>query len=94
MANMSFNAIPEKTILAKNSESIHPSQQFFSHDMMSSLKMSNTPDRRQSKTLLTIHEHGSKIARNSVFDIRLSPVRQQMAINNSVSNNFLTYLRR
>ena len=27
-----------------------------------------TPGRRQSKTLLTIDERGSKIARNSVFD--------------------------
>ena len=31
-----------------------------------------TPDRRQSKTLLTIDERGSKIARNSV--IQISPV--------------------
>ena len=27
-----------------------------------------TPDRWQSKTLLTVDEHGSNIARNSVFD--------------------------
>ena len=30
-----------------------------------------TPDRRQSKTLLTIDERGSKIARNSVIQISL-----------------------
>ena len=48
-----------------------------------------TPDRRQLKTLLTIDERGSKIARNSVFDCHLSPVVQQMTIKNSVSNNFL-----
>ena len=34
----------------------------------------NTPGRRQSKTLLTIDERGSKIDRNSVFDCHLSPV--------------------
>ena len=33
-----------------------------------------TPDRRQSKTLLTIDERGSKIDRNSVFDCHLSSV--------------------
>ena len=37
------------------------------------------PDRRQSKTLLKIDEHGSKMARNSVFDCHLSPVGRQMA---------------
>ena len=42
-----------------------------------------TPDR-----LLTIDEHGSKIARNSVFNCHLSPVRRQMAIENSVSIDF------
>ena len=30
-----------------------------------------TPDRWQSKTLLTIDERGSKIARNGVFDCHL-----------------------
>ena len=35
---------------------------------------------RQSKTLLTIDERGSKIARNSVFDGYLSPGGLQMAI--------------
>ena len=34
-----------------------------------------TPDGRQSKLLLTIDDHGSKIARNSVFNCHLSPVR-------------------
>ena len=33
----------------------------------------------QSKMLLTIHEHRSKIARNSVFNCHLSPIGQQMA---------------
>ena len=41
-----------------------------------------TPGRRQSKTLLTIDEHGSKIAGNSVFDCYLSSIRRQMAIEN------------
>ena len=47
-----------------------------------------TPDRQQSKTLLTIDERGSKIDRNSVFDCHLSPVGRQMAIENSVSDYF------
>ena len=47
-----------------------------------------TPDRRQSKMLLTIDECGSKITRNSVFDCHLSPVGRQMAIENFVSNDF------
>ena len=47
-----------------------------------------TPGRRQSKTLSTIYEHGSKIDRNSVFDCQLSPVWQQMTIKNSVFNDF------
>ena len=42
-----------------------------------------TPHRKQSKTLLTIYERGSKIARNSVFG-------RQMTIGNSVSNDFLS----
>ena len=49
-----------------------------------------TPGRRQSKTLLTIDERGSRIARNSVFDCHLSPVGRQMVIYNSVSNDFLS----
>ena len=48
----------------------------------------DTGDRWQSKTLLTINEHGSKITRNSVFDCHLWPVGEQMGIKNSVSNNF------
>ena len=47
-----------------------------------------TPGRRQSKTLSTIDERGSKIDGNSVFDCHLSPVWRQMAIENSVSNYF------
>ena len=47
-----------------------------------------TPSRRQSKTLLTNIERASEIARKSAFDCHLSPVRRQMAIENSVSNNF------
>ena len=48
----------------------------------------STQDRWQSKMLLTIEEHGSKITRNSVLDCHLSQVGQQMAIKNSVSNYF------
>ena len=44
--------------------------------------------------LLTIDERGSKIARNSVFDCHLSPVGRQKAIENSVSKDFLIYVRR
>ena len=47
-----------------------------------------TPERWQSKKLLTNDERGSKIARNTVFDCHLSPVGRQMAIENSVSNDF------
>ena len=50
----------------------------------------NTPYRWQSKTFLPIDERGSNIARNSVFDSHLSPVGRQMAIENSVSNEFLS----
>ena len=50
-----------------------------------------TPGRQQSKKLLTIDKPESKIVSNSVFDCHLSPVRPQMAIKNSVSNDF--YLR-
>ena len=46
------------------------------------------PGRQQSKTLLTIHKRGSKMARNNVFNCHLSPVGRQMAIENSVSNDF------
>ena len=53
-----------------------------------------TPDRRQSKTLLTIDERGSKIARTSVFGYHLTPVGRQMAIVNPVSNYFVIYVRR
>ena len=43
---------------------------------------------RQSKTLLTIDEHGSEIATTSVFDCQWSPVGRLMAIEKSVSNYF------
>ena len=49
-----------------------------------------TPSRRQSKMLLTINEYGTKMARNSVFDCYLSSVSQQMAIENSLSIDFLS----
>ena len=38
--------------------------------------------------LLTIDERRSKITRNMVFDCHLSPIGRQMAIENSVSNDF------
>ena len=47
-----------------------------------------TPGRRQSKTLSTIDERGSKIDKNSVIDCHLSPVWRQIAIKNSVSYDF------
>ena len=40
------------------------------------------------KMLLTVDECGSKIAENSVFGCHLSPVGRQMAVRNSVSNDF------
>ena len=46
----------------------------------------DTPNRQQSKTLLTIDEYGSKSFRNSVFYCYLSPIRRQIAIKNSVSS--------
>ena len=52
------------------------------------------PDRRQSKTFLTIDVRGSNIDRNSVFDCHLSPVgRQKMTIENSISNLFDLHVR-
>ena len=47
-----------------------------------------TPFRRQSKTHLITVKRGSKIVRNSLFDCHWSQVGRQMAIKNSVSNNF------
>ena len=47
----------------------------------------STPDRRQFKTLWASDECGSQISRTSVFDCHLSPVGQQMAINNYISND-------
>ena len=43
---------------------------------------------RQSKTLLTLNERGSKLARNSVFSCHLSPIGRQMAIDIFFSNYF------
>ena len=37
-----------------------------------------TLDRKQSKTFLKIDKCGSKIAKNSVFDCHLSPIRRQI----------------
>ena len=51
-----------------------------------------TPGRQQSKLLLAITERGPKIAINSVFDCHLSPVGRQMAITNSISNDFYLHL--
>ena len=51
-----------------------------------------TPGRRQSKTLLTIDERGSKLARNSVFDCYLTPDWRQMAIKNSVKRFLSTFV--
>ena len=42
------------------------------------------------KTLSTIDERESKIDRNSVFDCHLSPVWQQMTMENNVSIDFLS----
>ena len=43
---------------------------------------------RQSKTILTIDERGSKIDTTRVFDCQLSPVGRLMAIENSVPDYF------
>ena len=51
----------------------------------------DSQDRRQSKTLLTIDEHGSKIARNSVFNCHLLLVGRQMQSKTLVLTIF--YLR-
>ena len=45
---------------------------------------------RQSFTLLTIDERGSEIATTSFFDCHLLPVGRLMAIENTVSNYFLS----
>ena len=47
----------------------------------------HTSGRRQSKTHLSIDERGSKISIYIDFDCHLSPVRRQMAIENSVYND-------
>ena len=46
-----------------------------------------TPDRRQSKTLLTIDVRGLRIVRNSVFHCHLSTDWRQMAIENTLSSD-------
>ena len=48
----------------------------------------STPDRPQSKKLLTIGECGSKIATTSFFYYHLSPVMRGRAIEYSVYNYF------
>ena len=50
----------------------------------------NTLDNRQSKTLLAIDERESKIDRDNAFFYHLSPERRQMAIENSVSSDFIS----
>ena len=45
-------------------------------------------DSKQLKTLILLMDVDKKIARNSVFDCHLSPVGRQLAIENSVSNDF------
>ena len=52
-----------------------------------------TPGRRQSKTLITINERGSKIATNGVFDCHLSPVGDKWQ-SKTVSSDFFIYVRR
>ena len=56
--------------------------------MLKKKKFVSIPDMRQSKTLLTIDERGSKVATISVFDCQWSPVGRLTAIENSVSNYF------
>ena len=52
------------------------------------MKILVTPGRWQWKMLFTINERGLRIARHSVFDCHLSPDRPQIAIKNSISNDF------
>ena len=68
-----------------SSESIHVKTL---HCWKSHVEAQITPDRRQSKTLLTFDQCGSKIDRNSVYDCHLSPVGRQMTIEKAVSNYF------
>ena len=51
-----------------------------------------TLSRRQSKTLSTIDERGSKLDRNSVFDCHLSPHWRQMTIEMHCFYRFLIYV--
>ena len=62
---------------------------FFYNDMLFR-RVWYSRGRRQSKTLLTIDERGSEIDRYSVYDCHLSPIGRQMAVENSVSNDFLS----
>ena len=75
-------------IVNKTCNSTIIGMQFSNH--LKQLTIIFTSGRRQSKTLLTIDENGSKIDRNSVFDCHLLPVRRQMAIKKSVSKAFLS----
>ena len=50
-----------------------------------------TPDWWQSKMLLTIVQRRAKITRNSVFDCHLLPIGRQIAIENSVSYDFIAF---
>ena len=59
------------------------------HISVEKKKFVSIPDMRQSKTLFTIDERGSKIATTSVFDCQWSPGGRLMAIENSVSNYFV-----
>ena len=65
-------------IVCKRHKEIHTHVCEKNHDVL-------TPDRRQSKKLLTIDERGSNTARNSVFDCHLTPVGRQMTIKNPIS---------
>ena len=46
----------------------------------------NTPGRGQLKTLLTINERGSKMARNSVFDCHFKFLFQRVPGCNDIAN--------
>ena len=77
-------------IFQQRSGPLSPSPSRSVHDKSYEYSVLNTPGKHQPKTLLTIKKLGIKIARNSAFDCHLSPVRRQMAIENSVSNNYLS----
>ena len=54
-------------ILAYNKARCHTPQCLLSYQDGANGRYTTTPDRRQTKTLLTIEERGSKIARNIVL---------------------------